>query len=228
MQRASARRSRCCPPDFRSCKWTLSRCRKASSPRRYCLGSPASNPHRYAPRAWPSRRRPGKGGDVAIHARDGRRFPVPSGLLQSAADDATEICGVCIFGTPDLDFINLNPHPICQDSSDERTDNFEPELLADGNIVVVMGDINSHHPLYVGFELRTVEGRRRGRRAHGNVDGRRRWTLLNDGAFRAPSSTNRRTLRQLPLRWLDSPRCCLLRSGTLAAVFVAHWPRHGQ
>ena len=84
-------------------------------------------------------------GDVSIYVRDGRHFSVLSGPFQSAADGTTE-CGVRILGTPDLVIINLYRPPICQDETDERTDNFNPDLLSHGGNVIVTGDINALRP----------------------------------------------------------------------------------
>ena len=67
---------------------------------------------------------------------------------QSAADDTTEICGVRIIGTPDLDVINLYHPPIRQDETDDGNDNFNPDLLIHGDNVIVTGDTNAHHPLW--------------------------------------------------------------------------------
>ena len=53
-----------------------------------------------------------------------------------------------ILGTPDLDVINLYRPPICQDETDERTDNFNPDLLPHGGNVIDTGDISAHHPLW--------------------------------------------------------------------------------
>ena len=91
---------------------------------------------------------PVKGGDVAIYVRDGRHFTVLSGPFKPSEDDTTEICGVRLLGSPDIDFINIYRPPVRSDESDDRQDNFNPDYLPCRDNTIIAGDINAHHPLW--------------------------------------------------------------------------------
>ena len=88
-----------------------------------------------------------KGGDIAIYVRDGCHLTVLCGPFKPAADDTTKVCGVRLLGTPDVHLINIYRPPIRPDEADERVDNFDPDYMPDG-VVIVTGDISAHHPLW--------------------------------------------------------------------------------
>ena len=112
---------------------------------------------------------------MAIYARDGRHFTVLSGPFKPGADDTNEICGVRLPGSPDLDIVNIYRPPIRSDAADERRDNFDPDYLPTGDIIVA-GDVSAH-PLW-GLDCDGPDAT--GEKKAEWLD-RTGWATLNDG-----------------------------------------------
>ena len=87
-----------------------------------------------------------KGGDVAVYLKGGVNFVPLTGRHLAASDDTTELVGVRLLGTHELDIINIYHPPIRSAEDDDRVDNFDPTLLPTDDKTIVVGDVNAHHP----------------------------------------------------------------------------------
>ena len=85
---------------------------------------------------------------MAIYIRGGIAFVPLTERHLNPADDSTEICGVQILGDTPLTIINMYRPPLRHTDDDDREDHFDPTALPSGEDVLVLGDLNGHHPLW--------------------------------------------------------------------------------
>ena len=102
---------------------------------------------------------PVRGGDVAILVKNGLNFRTIRESPLQPQDDTTEWCAIrVILSTPrqrqpdqhrhHLDVYNVYRPPIRTSTADERVDRFSMEAFPSLDNVVIMGDVNGHHPAW--------------------------------------------------------------------------------
>ena len=126
---------------------------------------------------------PVRGGDVAVLVRNGLNFKeIRSSPLQPQ-DDTTECCAVrIILGTArqnqGIDIYNIYRPPIRTSSTDERVDRFSLDAFPTDDSVLILGDINGHHP---DWDVDCLNPDRVGLLVHDWLS-RHNWQALNSGA----------------------------------------------
>ena len=102
---------------------------------------------------------PAKGGDVIIFVRDGIAFTTIEASPLQPADNTTEWCGVRIFThqprgrnprEKHIDIYNVYRPPIRNSEEDQRVDHFALTGFPSDPNVIIIGDINGHHPSWDG------------------------------------------------------------------------------
>ena len=130
---------------------------------------------------------PFRGGDVAILVRNGLNFQTIRESPLQPQDDTTEWCAIrVILSAPrqttrprhHLDIYNVYRPPVRTSTADERVDHFSMEAFPTLDNVVIMGDVNGHHP---AWDVHCYNPDEVGRRVHDWVC-EKGWQVLNTGA----------------------------------------------